>query len=93
MENIKNLCLPDVYINYPCQPGSSISESFSERMISADNLLINTHRARLDHKIIDKMTFLCMSKRFMERARLKEDFASIMLHDALSDEHTKAWNY
>ena len=93
MENIKNLCLPNVYSNYPCQLGASISQSFSERMISADNLLISTHRARLDHKIIDKMIFLCMSKRSMERARLKEDFASIMLHDSLSDDYTKAWNY
>ena len=65
-------------------------------MISAANLLVYAHRIRLDHDDTDKMVISRMNKRFMERARYKEDFTSILFHGILSDEHVSAndeWNY
>ena len=53
--------------------------NFSERMISAANLLVTTHRLHLDHDHIDKMVVLRMNKRFMEGVRRKEAFTSIIL--------------
>ena len=65
-------------------------------MISVANLLVDTHRIRLGRDCIDKQIFLRMSKSFMERARRKENFTSIMFHDDLSDEHASSneeWKY
>ena len=48
-------CLPDIRNNSPCQLGTLIPESFSERMINVVNILAGMHRIRLDHYNIDKM--------------------------------------
>ena len=45
--------LTDMYSNLPCQLGTLRSESFSERIISATNLLIDAHHIRLHHENID----------------------------------------
>ena len=50
--------LPDVCCNSPCQIGELASDFFSERMISAANLLVDTYRIRLGHAHIDKLIFL-----------------------------------
>ena len=70
--------------NFPCQFGALTSESFFERMISAANLLLDTHCLHLDHNHIDKMVVLRMHKRFMKRVRLKEAFTSIAFKCVLS---------
>ena len=66
--------LPEMCYDSPFQLGTLTSESFSERMVSVPNLLVDTHRLRLDDEHIDKMIVLCMSKRFVERARTKRRF-------------------
>ena len=76
--------------NYPYQLGALTSDSFSERMISASSVLVDTHRIRLDHDIIDKMVALRINKRYMERARFKEALTSIVFHDVFSDEFVSA---
>ena len=42
-EHRKFACLPDVCSNSPSQLGALTHESFSERMISAANILVDTH--------------------------------------------------
>ena len=82
--------------NYPCQIGALTSESFSECMISAANLLVETHRISLVHDFIGNLIVLRMSKRFMESVTHKDAFTSIVFHDVFSDEHpsaNKKWNY
>ena len=78
--------LPEMCKNSPCQLGALTSESFSERMISAANLLVTTHSLHLDHDHIDKVVVLRMNKRFMERVRRKEAFTSITFKDVLVEE-------
>ena len=80
--------LPSVHKNCSCQLGTIASESFSERVLSAENLLADTHHTRLDHDNVDKMDVLWVSKRLMERVRREEALTSISFRDALSvDEH------
>ena len=49
--------------NYAYYLGVLTSESFSERMISVENLLVDAHQIRLDNDNIDKMVVLRMNKR------------------------------
>ena len=79
--------LPDMCKNLPCQLGALTSESFSERMISAANLLVTTHRLHLDHDTVDKMVVLRMNERFMDGMRRKEAFTSIRFKDVLAEEN------
>ena len=65
-------CLPEICCNYPFKLGVLISESFSERIISTANPLVDIHRLHLNDDMIDKIIVLRMSKRFMERVRIKE---------------------
>ena len=65
------------------------SESFSERMTSAVNLLIDTYRFHLNDEMIDKMIASRVSKRFMERVRTKYNFSSVMFGNILSDASAK----
>ena len=75
--------LPDIHNN--SRPlGTLSSGSFSERMISVENLLVDEHLRRLGQNIVDVMVVLRMNKRFMERMRHKEAFVSIMFKDVLS---------
>ena len=41
-------CIPETRSNSPCKLGALTSESFSERMISAANLIFYVHQIRLD---------------------------------------------
>ena len=91
----KCACLPDMLSNSPCQLGALTSESFSERIISVANLLVDVHRILLDQSNIDNVIVLLMSKRFMKRSRHKEAFASVIFHDVLSNEYASTnveWN-
>ena len=47
--------LPYMCSSSPYELGTLKSESFSKRMISAANLLVDAHRTRLDHDNIDKI--------------------------------------
>ena len=80
----------------PCQLGALASECFSQRMISAANLLVDLNCISLDHDNIDGVVVLLMSNRLMERVRIKDTFACIMFHDVLSNEYASTneeWNY
>ena len=57
-------------------------------MISTANLLVDVHRIRLEQDRIDKMIVLRMSKRFVERARCKEAFPSVMFYYVISNKCT-----
>ena len=58
--------LPEMCCNSPVQLGALTSENFSERMISAANLLVDTHRLHLNDDMIDKIIFLRMNKKFID---------------------------
>lgn len=60
--------LPGACCNSPFQSWALTSESFSERMISEANLLVDAHHIYSGHDFIDKMIVLCMKKRLKERA-------------------------
>ena len=70
--------LPGMCCDSPCQLGALTSECFSKRMISTANLIVDTHRLRLNDDMIDKLIVLRMNKRFMERVRSKNVFSSAM---------------
>ena len=57
-------CLPEMCCNSPCQLTVLTLESFSERMISAANLIVDTYRLYLNDGMIDKRTVVLMNKRF-----------------------------
>ena len=57
-ECVKFGYLPDMRSNYPYHLGFLALESFSKRIISAVNLLVDAHRALLDHDNIDNMVVL-----------------------------------
>ena len=65
------------------------SESFSERMISAANLLFDTHQLYLNDNTRDKLNVLLMNKRLMERVRSKKFFSSAMFGNIRSEESAK----
>ena len=50
---------------------------FSERMASAANLLVDTHRLHLNDGMIDYLIVLKMSKKLMKRVRTKTFFSSV----------------
>ena len=88
-EELQFGCLPEMCFNSPCQLGVLTSESFSERMISIANLLVETHWLHLNDKMIDKLIVLRMSKRFMERVGSKNVFSLVMFGNVLSHESAK----
>ena len=57
-------------------------------MASAANLLVDTHWLHLNDEMTDKMIFLRVNKRLMERVRTKKAFSSVMFGNILSDEST-----
>ena len=81
--------LPEMFSNSPYQLDVLTSESFSERMISTANLLVDTHHLHLNDGMIDKLIVLRMNKRFMERVRSKKVFSSVMFDKILSNESEK----
>ena len=56
-------------------------------MISVANLLVHAYHLRLGHDCIDKLIFLRMNIRFIERVRRKEALTFILIQDVLSDKH------
>ena len=82
-------CLTEMCCNSPCQLGVLTSESFSERMIIAGNVLVDIHRLHLNHDMIDKLIVLRMNKRFIERIRSKKVFSSTIFGKIYSDQSAK----
>ena len=64
-------CLTKPCCNLLCQLGVLMSESFSERIISADDLLVCAHRLHLQYDMIDKLIVLWISRKLVERVRKK----------------------
>ena len=81
--------LLEMYSNPLCQLGVLTSDSFSERMTSASNVLVDTYWLHLHDEMTDKMILLCVSKRFMEIVRTKKYFSSEIFSSILSDESPK----
>ena len=81
--------LPEMCCNSPSQLSVLTSESFSERIISTANLLVETHRLHLNDDMIDRIIVLRMNKRFMERVRSKNIFSSVMFGNIMSGESAK----
>ena len=61
--------LPEMCTKYPVQLGALTSESFSERMLSNVNLLVDPNRLKFGDDMIDKLIVLRMNKTFMDRLR------------------------
>ena len=68
--------------NSPAQLGALTSESFSERMTSGANLLLDSCHLKFSDEMIDKLIVLRMSKKFIDRIRYKSTFAT-MAHDTM----------
>ena len=81
--------LPEMCCNYPAQLGALTSESFSERMVSVSNLLVDTHRLHFNDDMIDKLISLSMKSKFMGRVRSKNVFSTIMFENTESNKRTK----
>ena len=58
----------------PVQLGALTSESFSERMTSSANLLVDAHRLKFGDDMIDELVVLNMNNKFMDRTRSKTTF-------------------
>ena len=82
-EERKFVLLPEMCYNSPVKLGTLTSESFSENMMSASDLLVDAHRLDLDYYMVDKLIALHMNKRFMDRVRIKF-FSSIMFENVES---------
>ena len=67
------------------------SESFSEIMIRAANFLVETHRLHFNDEMVDKIIFLRMNKRFMERIRTNNYFSSVLFGNILSDANANVY--
>ena len=65
------------------------SDSFSERMITSANFLVETHWFHLNDEITDEMIVLRMNKTFMKRVITKKAFSSRIFGSILSDESAK----
>ena len=62
-------CLPEMCTKSPVQLGALTSESFSERMISNDNLLVDPHPLKFGDDMIDKLVVLRVNKTFNDKLR------------------------
>ena len=71
MDQKKIGCLPEMCTKSHVQLGALTSESFSERMTSTDNILVDTHRLKFGDDTIDKLIVLRMNKKFMDRMHSK----------------------
>ena len=70
-------CLPEMCSNSLVQLGALTLESFSERMMSANNLLIDVHRLHFGDDMISKLIVLRMSKKFMDIIRNETVFSTM----------------
>ena len=75
--------LPEMCYNSPVQLGALTSKSFSKRMASAANLLVDAHRLHLNDKMIDELIALCMDKKFMDRIRSNNVFLPCSLRTSI----------
>ena len=66
---IKFGCLLEMCTKFSVQLGALTSESFSERMTSCANLLVDANFLKFSDDMIDKLIVLRMSKKFMGRMR------------------------
>ena len=69
--------LPEMCTKSSVRLGDLNSESFSERMTSSANLLVNTHHLKFGDSVIDKLTLLRMNKKIMDRMRSKATFSTM----------------
>ena len=76
-------CSAIYLVNLVYQP-----QRVSERMTSAANLLVDTHRLHLNDEITDKVIVLRVNKIFMKIVRTKKAFSSVMYSNILSDKST-----
>ena len=70
-------CLPEMCTKYHMQFGAFTSQSFSEKMISNANLLVDPHCLKFSNDMIDKLIVLRMNKIFMDTMRNKKAYASM----------------
>ena len=73
----------------PVQLGALTLESFSERMTSCANLLVDAHRLKFGDDMIDKLVLLRMNKKFMDRMRCKTTFATMAFDTMGTNERRK----
>ena len=78
-----------ILLDHLIQESALTSESFSEIMISAANLLVGIHQLHLNDDMIDKLVVLRMNKRFIERVRSKKVFSSVMFVNIEPDQSAK----
>ena len=81
--------LPVMCSNSPVQIGEYALESFSERMASAANLLVDTHRLRFGDDMINKIVTLRMNKKFMDRIRSKNVFSTMQFENMDANKSVK----
>ena len=82
-------CLPETCCNYPLRLGVLTSGSFSERMISAANLLVDAHRLHLNDGMIDKFIVFHVNKKFMDRIRSKNAISAMHFEKIESNKRSK----
>ena len=81
--------LPEMCPNSPVQFGALTSESFSERIMSAANLLVDAHRLCFGDCMIDKLIALRMNKKFMDRIRNKPVFSTMQFDNMDANKRIK----
>ena len=88
-EECKFGVLPEMWCNSPLQLGVFTSESFSERMISAANLLVDTHQLHSNDEMVDKLIALRVNKKFIYRIRSKNAISAMQFETIESNERAK----
>ena len=81
--------LPEMCRNSPLQLGVLISESFSEMIISAANLLVDIHQLHLKHQMIDKIISLRVNKKFVDIIRSKNTISVMQFEKIESNKRAK----
>ena len=75
--------------NSPLQLGALTSESFSERIVSVANLLVDDHRLHSNDEMINKLIALRMDKKFMNRIHSKNSISTMQFDNIESNERPK----
>ena len=75
--------------NSTVQLGALTSESFSERMISAATLLVDTYRLHLNDEMIDELIALRMSKKFVDRILSENSISTMQFEKIKSNKRAK----
>ena len=82
-------CLPEMCCNSPVQLGALTSESFSEIIISAANLVVDIHWLHFNDDMIDKLIVLRANKKLMGIVHSKNVFSSMMFEKIESNKIVK----